>query len=289
MGEKFADESNPRVVFQMGKTGTSGVIEVTDIAFDVADVLPGAILVENNIAGRNPGDVGLWDSHFRAGGTAGSAVETKCGSYPPHIADCKAAFMFLHLRPESSTYMESVWGWSVNRDLDGLTGQTNGTSQSIAVGRGMLIESTRGTWLVGTAFEHFVLYQYQLVNARNVFSLMAQTETVYWQPTPSAPAPWMLVSLPPCHKPLLLFCILTPLFSRPDPKYSDPDYSNCDGTSAQCYMGWSLRIIGGHDLTFYGLAFWQVSYLANLLIALLAFSLYASYLHCIILITQYMS
>ena len=179
----------------MGETGTSGVIEVTDIAFDVADVLPGAILVENNIAGRNPGDVGLWDSHFRAGGTAGSAVETKCGSYPPHIADCKAAFMFLHLRPESSTYMESVWGWSVNRDLDGLTGQTNGTSQSIAVGRGMLIESTQGTWLVGTAFEHFVLYQYQLVNAGNVFSLMAQTETVYWQPSPPAPAPWMLVPL----------------------------------------------------------------------------------------------
>jgi hypothetical protein len=24
-------------------------------------------------------------------------------------------------------------------------------------------------------------------------------------------------------------------------------------------MGWSLRVVGGRDLTFYGLAFWQVS------------------------------
>jgi glucan 1,3-beta-glucosidase len=177
-------------MFEMGEPGTRGVIEVTDLAFDVSDVLPGAILVENNISGLEAGDVGLWDSHFRAGGTAGSAVETKCGSYPRDIDACKAAFMFLHLKPESSTYIESSWGWVANRDLDGLSGYTNGTSQSIAVGRGMLVESTRGTWLVGTAFEHFVLYQYQLVNAQNVFSSMAQTETVYWQPAPQAPSPW---------------------------------------------------------------------------------------------------
>jgi hypothetical protein len=181
-------------MFQMGKKDTEGVIEVSDLAFDVADVLPGTILVENNISGPKPGDVGLWDSHFRAGGTIGSAVETKCASYPKSdIPGCKAAFLFLHLRPESSTYMESVWGWSVNRDLDGMSGATNGTSQSIAVGRGMLVESTRGTWLVGTAFEHFVLYQYQFLHAKNVFASMAQTETVYWQPAPPAPAPWTCV------------------------------------------------------------------------------------------------
>lgn len=178
-------------MFQMGKEGDKGTIQVTDMAFDVADVLPGVILVENNAAGCRPGSVGLWDTHFRAGGTIGSAVETKCASYPKSdIPGCKAAFMFLHLKPESSTYMESVWGWSVNRDLDGLSGATNGTSQSIAVGRGMLVESKRGTWMVGTAFEHFVMYQYQMVHAENVFSSMAQTETVYWQPAPKAPAPW---------------------------------------------------------------------------------------------------
>ncbi|KAJ5135634.1 Exo-beta-1-3-glucanase [Penicillium bovifimosum] len=235
IGDYFKDEENPQVMFKMGKPGTNGVIEVSDLAFDVADVLPGAILVESNIAGAKAGDVGLWDTHFRAGGTIGSAVETKCASYPTtDIPGCKAAFMFMHLKPESSTYMESVWGWSVNRDLDGLSGATNGTSQSVAVGRGLLVESKRGTWLVGTAFEHFVLYQYQMLNAENVFALMSQTETVYWQPAPAAPAPW-----------------------TPNPKYNDPDYSNCDPSSPQCFMGWSLRVVGGRDMTFYGLGFWQ--------------------------------
>jgi hypothetical protein len=98
--------------------------------------------------------------------------------------------MFMHLKPESSIYMESVWGWSVNRDLDGLSGATNGTSQSVAVGRGLLVEPKRRVWLVGIAFEHFVLYQYQMLNDKHVFALMSQTETVYWQPTPKAPAPW---------------------------------------------------------------------------------------------------
>lgn len=187
----FEDEKNPQVVFQMGTTGSRGIIEVSDIAFDVADVLPGAILVENNAAGLKPGDVGLWDSHFRAGGTIGSAVETKCRSYPQSPIDqCKAAFLFLHLKSSSQTYLESVWGWSVNRDLDGLSGATNGTSQSVAVGRGLLVESKLGTWLVGTAFEHNVLYQYQFAGAQNVQALMAQTETVYWQPAPAAPSPW---------------------------------------------------------------------------------------------------
>jgi hypothetical protein len=50
-------------------------------------------------------------------------------------------------------------------------------------------------------------------------------------------------------------------------------------------MGWSLRIIGGYDLTFYGLAFWQVRHLA-LLVAIPAFNLYTWYFGCIILITQ---
>ncbi|KAJ4864051.1 pectate lyase superfamily protein domain-containing protein [Trichoderma breve] len=234
-GKTFEDEKNPQVVFKMGDTGSRGIIEVSDIAFDVADVLPGAILVENNASGFKPGDVGLWDAHFRAGGTIGSEVETKCRSYPQSpIEQCKAAFLFMHLKSNSQTYLESVWGWSVNRDLDGLSGATNGTSQSVAVGRGLLVESKRGTWLVGTAFEHFVLYQYQFVGAENVQALMAQTETVYWQPAPVAPQPW-----------------------TPDARYSDPDYSNCDGSSLQCFMGWSLRVVGGSDLTFYGLGFWQ--------------------------------
>lgn len=173
-GKTFEDETNPQVMFRMGEPNTRGLIEVSDIAFDVANVLPGAILVEHNAAGLKPGDVGLWDTHFRAGGTISSEVETKCRSYPQALINqCKAAFMFMHLKSNSQKYLESVWGWSVNRDLDGLSGATNGTSQSVAVGRGLLVEAKLGTWLVGTAFEHFVLYQNRLVGAENVYAFMS--------------------------------------------------------------------------------------------------------------------
>jgi glucan 1,3-beta-glucosidase len=184
----------------MGTPGTRGLIEVSDILFDVAEVLPGAILVENNVSGFEQGSVGIWDTHFKIGGTEDSSVEVQCPSYPPegtyNVTSCKAAFMLLHLHPESSTYIESMWGWTVNRDLDGLTGSTNGTSQAIAVGRGLLVESQKSTWLVGTAFEHCTLYQYQLANAENVYMLMAQTETVYWQPGPPASAPFVYDASP---------------------------------------------------------------------------------------------
>ena len=58
----------------MGTPGTRGLIEVSDILFDVAEVLPGAILVENHVSGPEQGSVGLWDSHFKVGGTENSKV-----------------------------------------------------------------------------------------------------------------------------------------------------------------------------------------------------------------------
>ena len=40
------------------------------------------------------------------------------------------------------------------------------------------IESAVGTfWLVGTAAEHHVLYQYQFANTKNIFASQLQTET----------------------------------------------------------------------------------------------------------------
>jgi glucan 1,3-beta-glucosidase len=54
--------------------------------------------------------------------------------------------------------------------------------------------------------------------------------------------------------------MVTYTLPRPDARYSDPDYSNCDGSALQCLMGWSLRVVGGSDMTFYGLGFWQVRF-----------------------------
>lgn len=42
----------------------------------------------------------------------------------------------------------------------------------------MLIQSKKGpSWFRGTASEHSVLYQYNLVNAKNVYMSIIQTET----------------------------------------------------------------------------------------------------------------
>lgn len=118
-----------------------------------------------NIAGSNPGDVGFWNSHFRIGGAAGSKVETNCGGSPDQ---CKAAWGLIHLTSTSSAYIENMWGWTADHDLDGQNGQT------ISTGRGMLVEATKGTWLVGTAMEHHTLYQYNYNGAQNVVSTFQQ-------------------------------------------------------------------------------------------------------------------
>jgi glucan 1,3-beta-glucosidase len=212
---------------QIGFPGQFGVAQISDMLFTVADVLPGCILLQVNMAGISPGDVGLWNSHFRVGGAAGSAVETNCQGGIP----CQAAFLLLHLTPTASAYIEDMWGWTADHDLDG------DYNQLISTGRGALIESTLGTWLVGTAFEHNTLYQYNLVSASNVFIGMQQSETPYWQGIGGpalAPAPWV-----------------------PNPSFFDPTFSSCkNATDANCRMAWYQRIVGGSNVYIYGSGFW---------------------------------
>lgn len=54
-------------------------------------------------------------SGFQVGGAAGSAVQTNCGGTP---AQCKAAFMMAHLTASSSAYIENMWQWTADHDLD---------------------------------------------------------------------------------------------------------------------------------------------------------------------------
>ena len=66
VGEKFADENTPTAVVQVGQPGDVGTAQFVDMLFTVADILPGAKLVEVNMAGAAAGDVGFWNSHFRS-------------------------------------------------------------------------------------------------------------------------------------------------------------------------------------------------------------------------------
>jgi glucan 1,3-beta-glucosidase len=221
-GSRFGDPAAPVPMVKVGNPGDVGVAQFSDMLFTVADILPGCTLLEVNMAGANPGDVGFWNTHFRVGGAAGSSVQTRCNVTP---GECKAAFMLAHLTASSSTYIDNMWGWTADHDLD------SGNDQNIAVGRGMLIEATKATWLVGLAIgklrydangtsslltlfsEHNVLYQVNIYRAQNVFIGFQQSETPYWQGSgaPSlAPEPWSPLFLP-----------------------SDPDFSWCSGGDAQ--------------------------------------------------------
>ncbi|KAK2783289.1 hypothetical protein FQN53_009277 [Emmonsiellopsis sp. PD_33] len=223
-GASFADANNPRPVVQVGKKGEVGVAEMVDMAITIAEILPGAILLEVNMAGNNPGDVSFHTTHLFIGGIAGSEVNQKCGGSP---IDCKAGFMHLHLTESSQAYVENMWAWTADHSIDGA-----GASGFIGTGRGVLIESTKGTWLMGVSPEHTDLYGTNIVDAQNVYISFSQFETAYWQPWD--PAVW-----------------------TPNAAYKDPDFSNCNGDdNAQCRMGWGMRISGGSGIMLYGTGFW---------------------------------
>lgn len=212
----------------VGKPGEIGIAEIQDMRFTVADISPGAIIVQVNLAGAAQGDVGFWNSHITVGGSADTKVNSACSS--GDTASCLAAFAMLHLTKTSSCYIENMWGWTADHSLE------RGGFQNIATGRGALVEATQGTWLTGTSFEHNTLYNYNLRNAQDVFAGMQQTETAYWQGAGSqqnAPNPW-------------------PVLAR----YGDPDFSWCSKTDQSCRMGLAQNIDGGLNLYLYAAAFW---------------------------------
>ncbi|KAA8645848.1 hypothetical protein EYZ11_010009 [Aspergillus tanneri] len=226
VGSNFANAAEPRAMIRFGYPGDVGVLQVSDMMFSVADILPGCLMAEVNIAGKQPGDVGFWNTHFRVGGAVGSKVQTHCNGSP---ANCKAAWGIIRLSTTSSAYIENMWGWTADHDLDG------GNIQNIATGRGMLVEATRATWLLGTGFEHHTLYQYNFERARNVFSALQQSESPYWQGPGNlmTPSPWAEHSIA-----------------------SDPDFAQCAANDALCRMALFERIQGSSDLFLYGGCNW---------------------------------
>lgn len=236
IGGVFGDASNPVPIVMVGKPGEVGIAQIQDIRFTVADIVPGGIILQVNMAGRNNGDVAFWNSHVTVGGFVDSNVNVACTD--SDTADCKAAFAMVHLSKTSSVYIENMWGWTADHSNDG------GPDQRIATGRGLLVEATKGTWLAGTAFEHNALYNYNLHAASNVFAGMQQSETAYWQgdgATESAPLPW-----------------------KADNRYGDPDFSWCAGGDQSCRMGLAQNIDGGSNLFLYGAALWTFFHGANL-------------------------
>ncbi|KAL8825799.1 MAG: hypothetical protein Q9191_004190 [Dirinaria sp. TL-2023a] len=148
---------------------------------------------------------------------------------PVHIDKaCIAAFMSMHIRPSAQgLYMENVWLWTADHDMDSTRKNSNIT---IYTGRGLFIESTRGNiWLVATAAEHHSLYQFQFASTQSLFASQLQTESAYYQPHPDIRKP----------------------FSASN-RWNDPIASEICKTKGEHCDGLGLRVKDSQDLGLYG-------------------------------------
>lgn len=228
-GDAFKSTSSPRAIVKIGNPGDVGIVEIQDMRFSVAEILPGAKVLEINAAGEQPGDVGLWNTVVTIGGTAETSISNICKSQDPK--DCMAAFMVMHITGTSSAYIENFWGWTADHNLD-----SESILTIISTGRGILVESVKGTWLTGTGSEHHWLYNYNFHHASNVYAGLLQTESPYMQGSGEyemAPAPWVA-----------------------DSRFGDPDFAWCGTNDAKCRSALATNVDGGSNIALYNSAAW---------------------------------
>lgn len=178
-GLLFQDQFNPVAAFRVGQPGDIGTTEISEILFETIGPTPGAIMVEWNLAAPTPAAAGLWDTHWRIGGSNGTQLDySTCPKAPDqvHGADpaCWCTFLVLHVTASARNILFSnLWQWISDHDLDLLPNQ----QIDIYNGRGFLIESQGPMWVYGSSSEHSMLYNYQLSGARNIYMGMIQSET----------------------------------------------------------------------------------------------------------------
>ncbi|PHH67946.1 hypothetical protein CDD82_977 [Ophiocordyceps australis] len=186
----------------------------------------------------------MWDAHFRVGGAQGSDLTiSDCPLHSPNTQRCMAAALLLHITGDASAYLDNVWLWIADHDLDDERNSLSyeslegiplnvQTQISVYVGRGVLMESRGPSWLYGSSSEHAQLYQYQLVGAENVFLGHMQTESPYYQPKPNALGPY-----------------------KPGGFVSDPTFADCvhDG----CRGAWALRVVNSSNVFVYSAGFYS--------------------------------
>jgi hypothetical protein len=217
-GPFFANASSPHPVVKIGDPDSLGTAVLQDLRFTVGQALPGAILLQINMAGDSPGDVAIFNSLITIGGTRDTEIDCYAESSPPSpptstfLPDlhqspapksCLGAYIGLHLSKSSSAYVENVWTWLADHEVDSATN----SHTRIAARYGVVVEaassttssssssppssddeddddnddSERGTWLIGLASEHFWVANLWIKNAKNVLVTLFQSETNYNQ------------------------------------------------------------------------------------------------------------
>lgn len=266
-------EWSDTIVSTQGATAGAVLIE-----YNLETPFPSMYL--HGTAGSPPS--GMWDVHVRVGGFAGSDLQlAQCPTTPTEVdvvnPSCIAAYMSMYITPSASyLYIENSWLWvaeyvipppppragvfsnylppfraesnilfflsSSSHDIEDL----DNTQISIFAGRGMHVASTKGRiWLVGTAVEHHTLYQYQLVNTRDIWMGQIQTETPYYQPNPPAPYPFVERNNG----------LYDPDFTFDCPA-SAGTFGGSNGTALPgnppCEMAWGLIILGSVNVNVFG-------------------------------------
>ncbi|CAH0017054.1 unnamed protein product [Clonostachys rhizophaga] len=225
----FQNQLNPKPMLRVGQPGDVGNVEISDFMIETKGSQPGAILMEWNLESASKGSAGLWDVHFRIGGSAGTQLQSDTCTKSPNVPtqpnpDCIGAFMLMHITETASIYMENTWLWVSDHELD----RNDHNQINIYNGRGLLVESTKPVWLWGTASEHNVLYNYHFQNAQSVYMTVIQTETAYFQANPDATVPFITQA-----------------------EWHDPEWESCL-TNDRCRKTWGLRVQDSKDILFYG-------------------------------------
>ena len=226
----FSDVNNPKPVFQVGQSGQNGFFQISDFVFETNGPAPGAIMIEWNLQSTQSQPSGMWDTHVRIGGSAGTNLESpECAAVNGTSGintNCEGVFLMFHAtKSASGVYIENSWFWVADHNLD----NDAPTQITIYSARGVLIQAQGPVWLWGTASEHSILYNYQFDGAQAVFAGFIQSETPYFQPNPDAPAPFQFNN-----------------------QYDDPLFTVCTGSSSEyCKEAWGMRIYNSQNILIY--------------------------------------
>lgn len=121
---KFGSADTPIPMLQVGQRGERGVVQLVDFMISTSGPVPGCVLIEWNIrdpAGA-PASAALYDVHFRIGGAVGTLIDkSNCPkgdgrSAPASI--CTGAHTLLHVTPQASAYIDHMWAWVADHDID---------------------------------------------------------------------------------------------------------------------------------------------------------------------------
>ncbi|KAK3337737.1 pectate lyase superfamily protein-domain-containing protein [Cercophora scortea] len=275
-GPAFADINTPFPVVRIGAPNEVGYVEISDLIVSTQGPAAGAVLIEYNLASSSPLPAtspsrctnptpniqdhntnvtqpsGLWDVHTRIGGFASSGLQvSQCPMNPNQTittADpaCIAAYMSMHITPSArNLYIENSWLWTADHDIE----DYNNTQITVFAGRGLLIDGASRIWLVGTAVEHHTLYQYQLVDASDIWMGQIQTETPYYQPNPPAPGPFASRNTD-LRDPDFGFDCASVVFGNGTEPVSNGTLS-LPG-DPPCAMAWGMRILSSENVVVFG-------------------------------------